>query len=254
MSRTPERITSRQNSLLVQAVRLQSSKRFRQQQGLFVGDGTKLLGEAVTWMPECLRAVILREGVPVPELPDHVRLVEVSPQLMAQISAMETPEGALFLCALPPEAAAVVTPGTLVLDGIQDPGNMGTILRTADALGVPVLLSEGCVDPYSPKTVRATMGAIFRTPPQRIGRQALVDQCRQRQIPLLATALSQSARDLRQVDLRGAAVVIGSEGQGVSQMLLDASDGQIIIPMTARCESLNAAVAAAIALWQMTEL
>ena len=141
-----------------------------------------------------------------------------------------------------------------MLDGIQDPGNLGTILRTADALDVPVVLSEGCCDPYNAKTVRATMGAIFRTTPGYLSRQALIDQCRDENIPLLATALSQQAKDIRQQDLRQAAVVIGSEGQGVSRQLLEASQGQLIIPMHPRCESLNASVAAAIVLWQMTGL
>lgn len=252
--RTPETITSRQNSLLVQAVRLQSSRKYRQQQQLFAGDGTKLLEEAIRWAPDRLRAVILRQGTVCPELPDHVRLVEVSAQLMAQISAMDAPEGALFLCAMPPEEMPEVQPGTLVLDGIQDPGNVGTILRTADAFQVPVLLTDGCADPYNPKTVRATMGAVFRTPPRRLSRTALVEQCRSRHIPLLATALSDTARDIREEDLRTAVVVIGSEGQGVSAELLAVAQGQLIIPMNPRCESLNAAVAATVALWQMTGL
>ncbi len=250
----PETLTSRQNPLLSQLVKLQNSRRLRQKEGLFVGDGTKLLDEAIKWYPQGLRAVVLREGVACPELPEGVRLVQVSTGLMDQISAMETPEGALFLCALPPEQEAALQPGTLVLDGIQDPGNVGTILRTADAFRVPVVLTEGCADPYNPKTVRATMGAIFRTSPGRMSRENLISQCRQKHIPLLATALSDSARDIRQADLKNAAVVIGSEGRGVSTQLLKASQGQVVIPMNPRCESLNAAVAASIALWQMTGL
>lgn len=249
-----EVITSRQNSLLTKLVKLQNSKKFRQSEGLFVGDGTKLLAEAVRWAPEQLEAVILREDVKCPELPGHVRRVQVSRQLMEQISQMEAPEGAIFISRIPAEKAPEVCPGCLVLDGIQDPGNVGTILRTADALDVPVLLTEGCCDPYNPKTVRATMGAVFRTPPGTILREELVKTCREKQIPLLATALSEQAQDLRQRDLTRAAVIIGSEGKGVSRALLEASDGQIIIPMHPRCESLNAAIASAVVLWQMTKL
>lgn len=249
-----EVITSRQNSLMTRAVKLQTSKKFRREEGVFVGDGTKLLEEAVKWAGDSLEAVILREHVTCPELPEQVRVVQVSRQLMEQVSQMEAPEGALFLCRMPKQQQAQVVPGCLILDGIQDPGNVGTILRTADAMGVPVLLTEGCCDPYNPKTVRATMGAIFRTPPATIRREELMAQCREKQIPLLATALSDKAQDLRQVDLKQAAVVIGSEGSGVSEMLLRGSQGQIIIPMTPRCESLNAASAASIVLWQMTRL
>lgn len=249
-----EIITSRQNPLLVQMVRLQGSRKLRRVQRLFVGDGTKLLAEAVRWAPERLRAVVLREGTDCPELPEHVRLAVVSQGLMEKISTMETPEGALFLCEMPPEREAELLPGTLVLDGIQDPGNLGTILRTADALDVKVLLSDGCADAYNPKTVRATMGAIFRTPPGSMDHETLIARSRESGIPLFATALAPGAEDIRRVDLRSGAVVIGSEGQGVSKALLNASEQKVIIPMHPRCESLNAAVAAAVALWQMTEL
>ena len=252
-----EIITSRQNSLISRIAKLQSSRKQRIQERAYVGDGTKLLEEAVRWAPDLLEAVVLQEGTPCPVLPPHVRAVQISRQLMQQVSRMEAPEGALFLCRMPePERgqSVQVQPGCLVLDGVQDPGNVGTILRTADALDVPVLLTDGCADPWNSKTVRATMGAIFRTPPCQISHEELVLQCRQNGIPLLASALSERAEDLRNADLRSAAVIIGSEGRGVSPYLLEASDGQVIIPMTPRCESLNAASAATIFLWQLTTL
>ena len=249
-----EYITSRQNPLMVQTVKLLTSRKHRRAQGMFAGEGTKLLEEAVRWIPQQLHTVILREGVVCPPLPQHVRQVTVPHRLMDQISSVETSEGAVFLATLPSEPMGAVAPGTLVLDGIQDPGNVGTILRTADALDVPVLLTQGCADPYNPKTVRATMGAVFRTPPGNISRENLVEQCKAHEIPLMATALSSGAEDIRQAKVKEAAVVIGSEGQGVSSMLLAAASNRLVIPMHPRCESLNAAVAAAIVLWQMTEL
>jgi len=249
-----EYISSRRNPLMVETGKLLSARKHRRSLRKFAGDGTKLLGEAVRWMPDRLETVILREDLPWPELPEHVRRVTVPAGLMNQISDMETPEGALFILSLPEPVPARIVPGTLVLDGVQDPGNLGTILRTADALDVPVALTEGCADPYSPKVVRASMGALFRREPGSISRAKLAEHCRRQGIPLLAAALSETAEDLRLQDLRKAAVVIGSEGQGVSRELLAASDGQIIIPMHPRCESLNAAAAAAIVLWQMTAL
>lgn len=249
-----EVITSRQNPLLVQMVRLQGSRRLRSKQRLFVGDGTKLLDEAVRWMPDGLKAVVLREGTACPVLPAHVRLCVVSSGLMAQVSGMEAPEGALFLCEMPPEPEPELRPGTLVLDGIQDPGNLGTIIRTADALNVDVLIGDGCADPYNPKTVRASMGAVFRRTPRRMDRETLIAQSREKNIPLMATALAADAVDIRQENLKAAAVIIGSEGQGVCPALLEAAEKKLIIPMQPRCESLNAAVAATVALWQMTDL
>ena len=149
------------------------------------------------------------------------------------------------------EGALRVQPGMLLLDRIQDPGNLGTILRTADAFDLPVLLTNGCADPFSEKTVRASMGAVFRRPPQSAPMEDVLRVCHAAGIPIAATALSDTACDLREVDLMRHLVVIGSEGQGICPELLAASDRQIIIPMQPRCESLNAAVAAAIVLWQM---
>ena len=113
------------------------------------------------------------------------------------------------------------------------------------------MLLDGCADAYNPKTVRATMGAVFRTQPVRMTRAVAVQSCRAAGIPLLATAMSADAVDLRKKNLSGCAVVIGSEGRGVSAELFAAADGKIIIPMNPRCESLNAAAAATIVLWQM---
>lgn len=246
-----ERITSRKNPLLQQLRRLLQSRSEREAAGEYIADGTKLLAEAVRWIPERLRTVVVTESVDPGELPPHVRLVEVPDDIMAQLSPSKTPQGALFTCALPPMEAAFIQPGTLILDGIQDPGNLGTILRTADAWDRPVVLTPGCCDAYSHKTVRASMGAVFRTPPGFMTQEEVYGTLRAAGIPLYVTALTSDALDVRQVALSKGAVVIGSEGKGVGEYFRTHADQTLIIPMTARCESLNAAVAAAVVLWQM---
>lgn len=248
---TEQRITSRKNPLLQQVKKLLSSRKAREEAGLFAADGVKLLGEAVRWYPG-LDTVILSDGVHA-DVPESVRLFRVPEDVMASISPMESPQGALFLCRLPEKKTYAPTPGCLLLDGIQDPGNLGTILRTADALDIPVTLLEGCADPYSPKTVRASMGAVFRTQPVKADWAEVKAACGVAGIPVAVTALSQRAKDLRNADLRSMAVVIGSEGQGVRREILESADGELIIPMNKRCESLNAAVAAAIVMWQMKQ-
>lgn len=248
---TEQRITSRKNPLLQQVKKLLSSRKAREEAGLFAADGVKLLAEAVRWYPG-LDTVILSDGVHA-DVPESVRLFRVPEDVMASISPMESPQGALFLCRLPEKKAYAPTPGCLLLDGIQDPGNLGTILRTADALDIPVTLLEGCADPYSPKTVRASMGAVFRTQPVKADWAEVKAACGAAGIPVAVTALSQRAKDLRNADLCGMAVVIGSEGQGVRREILESADGELIIPMNKRCESLNAAVAAAIVMWQMKQ-
>jgi len=247
-----QRISSRKNPLLQQVKKLLSSRKAREEAGLFVADGTKLLEEAVKYYPG-LDTVILSEGVTA-NVPDHVRLIRVPEDVMESISPMASPQGALFVCRLPEKTAFVPVPGMLVLDGIQDPGNLGTILRTADALDVPVVLLEGCADPYSHKVVRASMGAVLRRAVHRSSWEAVRQGCRGAGSPLAVTALSPRAEDIRSAALSRMAVVIGSEGQGVRREILESADQELIIPMNAHCESLNAAVAATIVMWQMKQM
>ena len=244
-----EHITSRKNPLLQQVRRLFASRKEREEAGLFAADGTKLLAEAVRFCPG-LDTVILSDGVQA-EVPEHVRLVRVPGDVMESISPMSTPQGAVFLCRLPEKAPFAPRRGMLLLDGIQDPGNLGTILRTADALDVPVCLLESCADPYSHKVVRASMGAVFRTQVVTASWEEAQESCSRAGIPIAVTALSEQAVDIRSAPLEEMAVVIGSEGQGVRGEILEAADRQLIIPMNPHCESLNAAVAAAIVMWQM---
>ena len=245
------RITARKNPLLQQVKKLLTSRKAREETGLFVADGTKLLAEAVKYFPG-LDTVILSDGGDA-EVPADVRVVRVPEDVMASISPMQTPQGALFICRLPEKTAFIPKPGMLLLDGIQDPGNLGTILRTADALDIPVALLEGCADPYSHKVVRSSMGAVFRTPVVSTTWQEAKVAFAGTNIPVAVTALSDRAIDLRNADLRAVAVVIGSEGQGVRPEILDSADKELIIPMNPHCESLNAAVAAAIVMWQMKQ-
>ena len=241
---------ARVNPLLAHTKKLLPSRAYREKSGEFAADGVKLLVEAARWYPG-LHTVIAEEHVELCKLSDTVRVVRVPRDVMQSVSLMDAPQGAIFLCRLPERKPGTILPGTLLLDGIQDPGNLGTILRTADALEVPVVLLDGCADTYNPKTVRASMGAVFRTQPVSMTRQQAIAACWEAHIPLLATAMSADAVDLRQADLCNAAVVIGSEGQGISPELFAAAEQKIIIPMSPRCESLNAAVAATIVLWQM---
>ena len=245
-------ITSRKNPLLQQVRKLLTSRRERENAGLFVADGTKLLSEAVKFYPG-LDTVILAEGVSV-EVPEHVRLVRVPEDVMQSISPMDTPQGAIFLCRLPEKIPFAAQAPMLLLDGIQDPGNIGTILRTADALEIPVVLLEGCADAYSHKVVRSTMGAVFRTPVVTATWAEAQAACKAAGIPIAVTALSDRAEDIRQADLTKMAVVIGSEGRGVRKEVLEAADAELIIPMNPRCESLNAAIAAAIVAWEMKQV
>ena len=213
-----ETITSRTNPLCTHLRKLSSSASYRRECGEFVCDSPKLLEEALLWQ-----------------------------------GAVQTPQGALAVCGIPERTLPEILDGRryVVLDGVQDPGNVGTILRTADAFQADgVFLLPGCADPYNPKTVRATMGAVFRFPVWSCTPEQLRELLSRSGLPLYGTALRQDTVDVRAVDYSRCALAIGSEGKGLSQQMLEFCDRTVRIPMSPHCESLNAAAAAAVVLWE----
>ena len=244
-----EHITSKQNPLCKHVKKLRDNRAYRYAQQEFLADGTKLVAEALKWGR--VNTLILREDLRLDALPDALRTVIVPKNIMQELSRMDTPQGAIAVCAMPDQPAFSPRPGTVLLDGIQDPGNLGTMLRTADAFDVPLVLLSGCADPYGEKTVRASMGAVLRTPPVQADWAQVRQACEALQIPVCATALTETAKDIRDIDLRAFLTVIGSEGQGVRPEILEFASQTAIIPMSERCESLNAAVAASLVMWEL---
>ncbi len=247
-----EKITSRTNPRLAHIRRLASSASYRRECGEFLCDSPKLLQEALLWNAEILQ-VICTDSRDLPPLGERVQQIEVPEEVMAFISPMKTPQGVLFTCRLKETALPETLCGRhyMVLDGVQDPGNVGTILRTADAFDCDgLVLLRGCADPYSPKTVRASMGAIFRRDVWTCTAQELSTVLRRSHIPLYGAALRDDTLDARAVDYTRAALAIGSEGRGLTEEVLALCDSTIRIPMSERCESLNAAIAATVLLWE----
>ena len=253
-------IESRHNSTLRHLARLAREKKYRQGAGEMVCEGDKMLREALDSGVQ-VKTVLLRAG----DIQDAgllaraqaqgARLFQTEAALFALASDVETPQGVLFSC-VPPRLHADDLPGKLsgvmLLDGVQDPGNLGTILRTADAFALDaVILCEGCADPNAPKVVRATMGAAFRQPVYRMPLAEAAAALHARGMPLYAAALAADSVPVSSLDLHGAAVIVGNEGRGVSAQALELCDRKIIIPMTGRAESRNAGAAAAIVIWEM---
>ncbi len=248
-----ERITSRANPLVSHIRKLEKDRAYRRSSGEYLGDGVKLYEEAVRWQAGLTTVVTTPGRLTVP-VPEGVRAVEVPQSLMESLSPAKTPQGVLFLASLPDTALPeTLPPGRyLVLDGVQDPGNVGTIWRTADAFGAKgLILTQNCADPFSPKTVRSSMGAAFRLPVWEAAVEELTACLRRSGISLYATALREDTVDVREYAGGSAAVVIGSEGQGVSETLLARCAQTWKIPMQPQCESLNAAIAAAVVLWEL---
>ncbi|MEA4823172.1 MAG: RNA methyltransferase [Clostridiaceae bacterium] len=248
-----ERITSRQNALITHIERLSSDPSYRAQRGEFVCEGEKLLREALVSGVAVTAAVFHEETALTAAYEGIPRMVCVPASLFERMTTLKHARGVVFTCAMPAGKPIAFPHGqVLCLDGVQDPGNVGTVLRTADAFGIDaVFLVGACADLYNPKTVRATMGSLFRVPVVRTDAEGFLSVMEEAGLPVYAAALSPDSRDIRDVSLARAAVIVGSEGAGVSPYLQSAARARIIIPMRGVTESLNAAVAAAIVLWSM---
>ena len=241
-------LSSRKNPVIVHLKKLGTDRAYRESCGEFLCDGEKLLREALAWNAEITAVLWDEEKIGSADCPQQYC---VGRELMDYVSPLKSAASVLFSVRMRPWPAA--EPGrTLILETIQDPGNLGTILRTANALGIDtVILTGECADPYNPKTIRAGMGAVFRQRWYEMERSAMKDYLSTNGLRLYGAALSPRSSDICEADLNGAAVAIGSEGRGLSPELLSLCEEEIIIPMRPECESLNAAVAAAIVMWEL---
>lgn len=248
-----EKITSRKNRIISHFRQLASSGDYRRECGEFICDGIKTLKEALA--ADMIVKTVLYKGTAdeYGELPTDCESYTAPDDLFDYASPLKNCPGPLFTVKMPRHEDAPIK-NAVVLENLQDPGNVGTVIRTANAFGIDAVILVGdCADLFGPKTVRSTMGAIFRQRVMKLEREELLTLCRENGLPLYGAALSDTARDIRSLDLKNAAVAIGSEGRGLTSELLKLCDGQLIIPMMPCSESLNAAVAAAVAMWEMAK-
>lgn len=251
-------ITSRNNAAIAHYRKLCENKRYRRTCKLFPAEGLRLVREAV--QADNCGTVLLTESAWekfAEEFPDAMC---ISDELGRYIADTEHPQGVFCICRMP-ELSFAETPlrtdgRYLVTCDLQDPGNMGMILRTADALGVDAVLSCRSCEVYSPKVVRATMGAIFRQPVyELLDVQELADALQGAGIRSFAAVLHKDALPVNGCGLgRGCAVWIGNEGNGLPAEAVSVCEKKIIIPMRGNAESLNAAMAAGILMWEMTKV
>lgn len=246
-----QRLTSRKNPIIQRLRALASDGAFRRQEGEYLLDGHKLLREALSKGAE-LRCVLWKETAQDWPGLENVPQFVAPADLFDYVSPMKNSPGPLFTAAIPAEEHKAAFTQAILLENVQDPGNVGTLLRTAAAMGVKtVILCGACADVYSPKAARATMGAIFSEKLCHLEAKEAKALAEQNGLPLYGAALSERAADIRSLNLKRAVVAIGSEGRGLSQELLSLCDGELIIPMAPGSESLNAALAGAIVLWEM---
>ena len=230
----------------------------RRRQGLFLAEGEHMAGEALG--ASSCRLLLVREDV-TERYRALIRQAEeadipvqpVSEAVMAAVCDVRTPQGVAALCPLPALTETLNTPVVAALEDVQDPGNVGTILRTLDAVGGGgLLITPGCADPFSPKTLRASMGAVFRVP-----------VCLAQSLPEAVTALHASGyRSLagaldgtpfyaRPADGDRVVLLIGNEGAGLTEAVKALATERVKLPMRGGAESLNAAVACAVMLYDI---
>jgi len=246
-----EKITSRKNAFITHVRSLAGDKAYRNLHSEYICDGVKTLREALQFGAE-VTAILWKEE------PDYVEGTEIIKQFIAPeelfdyASPMKNSPGPLFTVKIPQRKKTAVM-NAIVLEGVQDPGNVGTVIRTANAFGIgAVVLTGNCADLYNAKTVRSTMGAIFRQNVVEVAAENMSAWLSENGLRLYGAALSDKAGDIRSINVTGAAVAIGSEGRGLSREFLDICDGEVIIPMRPDSESLNAAVAASVVMWEMS--
>ena len=245
-----ETLSSRKNAYIRHLRALAADGAYRRAQGEYLCDGLKTLREALQFGAE-VRSILWKERC---ESVEGLRCGQqyIAPaELFDYASPMANSPGPLFCAAIPDMGELPRLRNAIVLENVQDPGNVGTVVRTASAFGVDaVILVGACADLYQPKTVRATMGAIFRERVLTLELDELCALLKEQGLPLYGAALSERAKDVRGLDLHGAALAVGSEGRGLSAALLERCEETIIIPMAPGSESLNAAIAAAVLMWE----
>ena len=251
-------ITSRQNDTVRRFRELLRSKSERDAQGLFCAEGDHLCREAVSAGLEIVSALATQRALE--KYPDCAKALTeacggisvISGELAEYISDTRAPQG-VFALVRRRERSALSGSRIVMLDGVQDPGNVGTIIRTAEALGIDcAALSEDCADIYSPKTLRASMGSVFRLPCITGSLTEIIKKLRAEGFEVCCSALDETALRLGEFRFpEKAAAVIGSEGSGVSPAVRRECSSTLYIPISG-AESLNAASAASIILWEMS--
>ena len=259
-------ITSTSNPRIRRVVQLQKQAKARREAGVFVVEGRKMCAEAPTdrvvevYLSESYEKEHGSAKQPDRILPERGQsCVEVvSDAVFRTISDTKTPQGILAVVkqsrvTLEQILAAPGPAHLIVLENLQDPGNLGTILRTAEGAGVTgIILSEDTVDIYNPKVIRSTMGSLYRVPFCTVPDvKETVRELKQRGICCYAAAL-QKSMDYTEPDYRKpTAFLIGNEGNGLSEAAVAAADRAIRIPMEGRVESLNASIAAGLLMYEV---
>ncbi len=244
-------ITSKNNPLVKETVTLKD-KKGRRQLGAFLVEGKKMTEECISGGMQ-VEKIFLREGVELSVPVAEDLLVTVSEDVMRHLCDEKTPQGVVCRVKMPTRPLCAPKKSCLILDGVADPGNMGAIIRTANAAGYDeIYLTKDCTDPYSPKSVRASMSGVFFTKLYEAERKELIDLMKSSGVPLVIADMG-GVNAFSFAPPKQFALVIGNEANGISQEARAAADLSVSIPMRGTQESLNAAVAASVLMYLLAK-
>lgn len=245
-----DRITSGSNRLVREVRELQKKRKARKEAELFIAEGERLCREIPTEAIERIFITDTYQGA-LPEGGNDARLFRVPEKLMQEMSDTRTSQGILCEVRMRPEQT-LTGDFFLLLEDLQDPGNLGTIFRTAEAAGVSgIYMSRECVDIYSPKVVRSTMGALYRMPFCVVpDLRETARSLRQQGVRVYAAHLKGTKKHYEYDYRLPTAFMIGNEGNGLTEALAAEADGFLRIPMKGQVESLNAAIAATVLMFE----
>ncbi len=230
------------------------TKKERDKTGLYLLEGFHLVEEALQHK-EAINELLLSEEAVIPAAwnTDNVEVTMISPEVAEKLSDTKNGQGVFAVCQKQTEKELPEGTSFLLMDGVQDPGNLGTMIRTADAAGLDaVIIGEGSGDLYNPKVLRSAQGSHFHIPVLQLSVQEAVQELKKRGIPVYGTAL-EKASDYRSEPAGPFALLVGNEGNGVRPELLKETSKNIYIPIFGKSESLNVAVAAGILLYHFRE-
>ena len=244
-----ENITSRNNPVCVHLRKLGKSKSYRDKHEQFLCEGKKMLDEALKSGIQ-IDIVLTTESLDY-TFPEHANVYLTHDTVIDSVSPLQTSQGLLFVCRMPQSGECDLHTGThFLLDNIQDPGNVGTIIRSALAFGIKsVILTEGCADIYNPKTLRASMGATFK---QQITSKDIneITELKKNGLRFIGTSSDSTSVNISKSDFSNSIIILGNEGQGISNELLTLCNEVVTIPLSSECESINVAIAASIIMWE----
>lgn len=242
-------ITSTQNSQ-VKDWRKLHTKKYRVKTNSFLIEGYHLIEEALKsgWVIE---VIIVQDGIELPDWLAQQRYQLVDPHVFAAISQTETPQGIAAVVKIK-DTSAPLGDYLLLLDQVQDPGNLGTMIRTADAAGFSqVILGKGTVDVYNDKVIRASQGSIFHISIIEADLAELIPALHSQAYTVFASALEQTIAYDAVGELDKVALIMGNEGSGIAPEILELADQRIKIPIYGQAESLNVSIAAGILMYQL---